>query len=65
MPRPSLRVTAWTSIMVLAAAGSAFASDYSVFNQHPDTTLIADGAWKVHDMSRPWPPSATPKPWAE
>jgi len=51
--------------MVLAAAGSAFASDYSVFNQHPDTTLIADGAWKVHDMSRPWPPSATPKPWAE
>jgi hypothetical protein len=47
----ALRATAWTAIIVLAAVGSAFASDYSVFNQH--------------DMSRPWPPSATPKPWEE
>lgn len=51
--------------MVLAVAGSALASDDSVFNQHPDVTRIADGTWQVHDMSRPWPPSATPKPWAE
>ena len=65
MPRPSLRVTAWTAILVLAVAGSALALDYSVFNQHPDVTRIADGAWQVHDMSRPWPASATPKPWAE
>lgn len=61
MPHLALRV----AMTVLAATGSAFASDYSVFNQHPDATQIADGAWKVHDMSRPWPPSATPKPWAE
>lgn len=53
------------AITVLAAVGSALASDYSVFNQHPDATRTADGAWKVHDMSRPWPPSVTPKPWAE
>ena len=65
MPRPSIRATAWTAILVLAVAGSALASDYSVFNQHPDVTRIADGAWQVHDMSRPWPPSSTPKPWAE
>ena len=65
MPRPSIRATAWTAILVLAVAGSALASDDSVFNQHPDVTRIADGTWQVHDMSRPWPPSATPKPWAE
>ena len=65
MQLPSIRPTAWSAIIVLAAAGSAIASDYSVFNQHPDTTRTADGAWKVHDMSRPWPPSATPKPWVE
>ena len=65
MPPLTLCAIAWTSIILFASAGSAFASDYSVFNQHPDTTLTADGAWKVHDMSRPWPPSATPKPWAE
>jgi len=65
MPRPSIRATAWTAILVLAVAGSALALDYSVFNQHPDVTRIADGAWQVHDMSRPWPPSSTPKPWAE
>jgi hypothetical protein len=65
MPRPSIRATAWTAILVLAVAGSALALDYSVFNQHPDVTRIADGAWQVHDMSRPWPASATPKPWAE
>jgi len=65
MPRPSIRAAAWTAILVLAVAGSALTSDYSVFNQHPDVTRIADGAWQVHDMSRPWPPSSTPKPWAE
>lgn len=51
--------------MVLVVAGSASGSDYSVFNQHQDDTRTADGAWKVHDMSRSWPPSVTPKPWAE
>ena len=61
----TLCAIAWTAIILFACAGSAFASDYSVFNQHPDATRIADGAWKVHDISRPWPPSATPKPWAE
>jgi len=65
MQLPSIRPTAWTATIVLAAVGSALASDYSVFNQHPDATRTADGAWKVHDMSRPSPPSATPKPWAE
>lgn len=65
MQLPSIRPTAWTAIIVLAAVGSALALDYSVFNQHPDATRTADGAWKVHDMSRPSPPSATPKPWAE
>jgi hypothetical protein len=53
------------AITVLAAAGSAFASDHSVFNQHPDAARTADGAWEVHGMSRPWPPPAAPKPWAE
>ena len=53
------------AITVLAAAGSALGSEYSVFNQHPDPTRTAVGAWEVHDANRPWPPSATPKPWTE
>ena len=53
------------AITVLAAAGSALSSEYSVFNQHPDPTRTADGAWEMHDANRPWPPSATPKPWTE
>jgi len=61
MPSIALRV----AITVLAAAGSALGSEYSVFNQHPDSTRIADGAWEVNDLSRPWPPSATPKPWTD
>ncbi len=61
MPSIALRV----AITVLAATGSAFASEYSVFNQHPDPKRTADGAWEVNDISRPWPPSATPKPWEE
>jgi hypothetical protein len=61
MPSIALRV----AITVLAATGSALASDYSVFNQHPDSTRTADGAWEVHDTNRPWPLLATPKPWTE
>ena len=53
------------AITVLAAAGSALGSEYSVFNQHPDAKRTADGAWEMHDANRPWPPSATPKPWTE
>ena len=53
------------AITVLAAVGSALSSEYSVFNQHPDPTRTADGAWEMHDANRPWPPSATPKPWTE
>ena len=61
----SLPAIARTVTIVLVVAASALASDYSVFNQHPDDARTADGAWKVHDMTRPWPPSATPKPWVE
>ena len=53
------------AITVLAASGSALGLEYSVFNQHPDSTRTADGAWEVHDTNRPWPPLATPKPWTE
>jgi hypothetical protein len=53
------------AIAVLAAAGRALGSEYSVFNQHPDSSRTADGAWEVNEMSRPWPPSVTPKPWTE
>jgi len=61
MPSIALRV----AITVLAATGSALGLEYSVFNQHPDSTRTADGAWEVHDTNRPWPPAATPKPWTE
>jgi len=61
MPSIALRV----AITVLAATGSALGLEYSVFNQHPDSTRTADGAWEVHDTNRPWPPVATPKPWTE
>jgi hypothetical protein len=61
----TLCAIAWIAIILFAVAGSALASDDSVFNQHPDFTRTADGAWKVHDMTRPWPSLATPKPWAE
>lgn len=53
------------AIAVLAAAASAPGLEYSVFNPHPDPTRTADGAWEVHGANRPWPPLATPKPWAE
>lgn len=65
MPLPACRLLALVPAAVLAAAGSAIASEYSVFNQHPDPTRTADGAWKVNDLARPWPPRAAPKPWTE
>lgn len=61
MPSIALRI----SITVLAAAGSALGSEYSVFNQHPQAQRTADGAWELHDTIRPWPPSVTPRPRAE
>jgi len=61
MPSLAVRV----AITVLAATGSALGSEYSVLNQHPDPTRTADGAWEMHDANRPWPPSATPKPWSD
>lgn len=61
MPPFALRI----AFTILATTCGALASEYSVFNQHPDATRTADGAWEVHDISRPWPPAATPKPWTD
>lgn len=65
MPPLARRAATWAAMAAFANTGCALASEYSVFNQHPDASRTADGAWEVNDMSRPWPPSATPKPWAE
>jgi hypothetical protein len=61
----ALLTTAAASIALLAVGASGQTAGYSVFDPHPDATRTADGAWSLHDMNRPWPPAATPKPWPE
>ncbi|MGA0175889.1 MAG: 3-keto-disaccharide hydrolase [Chthoniobacterales bacterium] len=64
MTHPPL-LSAGIAAVALAAAATAAPPGYDIFSPHPDPTRTADGAWEIHDMSRPWPPSATPKPWTE
>lgn len=52
-------------VALLSVSACGFAAGYSVFDPHPDATRTADGSWTIHDMNRPWPPPATPKPWPE
>ncbi len=65
-PNPWLRILGLPALIFLAS-GIVHATEgpYSVFNQHPDLSLSADGKWKVHDPSRPLPPRAEPKSEAE
>lgn len=61
----SLRMTVLASMPLLTAWAGNLAVEYSVFHPHPDATRTADGAWAIHDLSRPWPPAAKPIPWPE
>ena len=66
----TIRFAARGAWIALLSAGAVCAADtaskaYGVFNPHPDTTLTADGKWKLHDMDRPVPPRAEPKPASE
>ena len=53
------------TLLISTHSALPFAGNYSVFHTHPDNSLTADGAWALHDMNRPWPPQAEPKPWSE
>lgn len=61
----SLCMIVLASMPLLTAWAGNLAVKYSVFHPHPDATRTADGAWAIHDLSRPWPPAAKPIPWPE